>query len=893
MPEDPYAYVVAAFQVPPSCDYVPGPEYPPSPDFVPEPVYPEFMPSEDEVLLVEEQPLPAALSPTTDLPGYVPESDPKEDPEEYDDEDPKEDPADYPADGGDDGDDEDESSDDDKDDDAYIEGDEEEEEHPALTTVALPAIDQALSVEETKPFETDESAATQPPHPAYRVNARISIRDEPSTPFWSDTEVARLLAIHTLPPSPLSSWSSPLPQIPSPPLPSILSPLPVSPPLLVSAPPPTSPILPLGYRAAMIRLRAETPSTSHSLSLPPPIILSHSRSDAPSLGTPPLLPIPLPTSLPPFHLLSTRADRPEVTLPPRKRLGIALGPRYEVGESSYAPTSRPPGGFRADYGFVATIDREIMRDLERDVSFGITDTWDEMLVDMLGAPATNDTELGRRMTEFTTRVRQDTDEIYTRLDDEQTEQQLMAGRLNMLYKDRRVHACTARLMEAEARMYREAWTQMTEFERQQGPAKGPAQPDAPEEAGIIFSCDLKKMAPKKRTTRLNPKTTTTTPATTSVTNAQLKAMIDQGVIAALAARDADRNTNGDDSHISGTGTEGVAGLSQWFERMESVFHISNCTIENQVKFATWTPHSVALTWLNTHVKTVGYDAAYESDKIKKYVGGLPDMIHGSIVTSKPKTMQDAVEIATELMDKKIRTFVERQTESKMKFEGTSRNTQNQQQQQNKRQNTGRACRDWGTGSGQKPTCYECGFLGHFKRECPKLKSNNNRGNQVGGGNAPAKVYAVGHAGTNPDSNVMTELGSFDAIIGKDWLVKYQAIIVCDEKIVRIPWGNETLIVHGDGSNRGNEARLHIILYTKTHEYMLKGCLVFLANVTTKETEDKSEKKRLEDVSIVRDFPKVFPKDLPGLPPTRQVEFKIDLIPGAAPVARAPYRLAPS
>ncbi|GJS26564.1 hypothetical protein Tco_0487184 [Tanacetum coccineum] len=119
--------------------------------------------------------------------------------------------------------------------------------------------------------------------------------------------------------------------------------------------------------------------------------------------------------------------------------------------------------------------------------------------------------------------------------------------------------------------------------------------------------------------------------------------------------------------------EGVSGLSQWFERMESVFHISNCTVENQVKFATCTLHSVALTWWNTHVKTVGHDAAYdltsytqrfqelallcggmfpeESDKIEKYVGGLPNMIHGSVVASKPKIMQDAVEIATELMDK--------------------------------------------------------------------------------------------------------------------------------------------------------------------------------------------------------------------------------------------------
>ncbi|GJR81167.1 hypothetical protein Tco_0151952 [Tanacetum coccineum] len=147
-----------------------------------------------------------------------------------------------------------------------------------------------------------------------------------------------------------------------------------------------------------------------------------------------------------------------------------------------------------------------------------------MLEDMLAAPATNDTELGRRMTEFATRVRQDTNERYTRLDDEQTERQLMARRLNIMYRDRCAHARTGLLMEREARMSQEAWgrsmdasdlarleaaitemleqtpedqsqfiealrllkrlqTQMTEFERQQGPAKGPAQPDAPEEAG--------------------------------------------------------------------------------------------------------------------------------------------------------------------------------------------------------------------------------------------------------------------------------------------------------------------------------------------------------------------------------------------------------------------------
>nr|GFD49038.1 putative reverse transcriptase domain-containing protein [Tanacetum cinerariifolium] len=108
----------------------------------------------------------------------------------------------------------------------------------------------------------------------------------------------------------------------------------------------------------------------------------------------------------------------------------------------------------------------------------------------------------------------------------------------------------------------------------------------------------------------------------------------------------------------------------------------------------------------------------------------------------------------------------------------------------------------------------------------------------------------------------------------------------------IPWGNETLIIHGDGSNQGNATLLSIISCTKTEKYVKKGFHIFLAHITTKEVEDKSEKKRLEDVPIVRNFPEVFPEDLSGLPPTRPVEFQIDLVPGAAPVARAPYRLAP-
>ncbi|GKE38842.1 hypothetical protein Tco_1462247, partial [Tanacetum coccineum] len=355
----------------------------------------------DDEIVAEDQPYAEDASPTAQSLDYISESDLEADPEEDDDEDPEEDPVDYPTDGGDDGDDEDEPSMEDEDDDTP-------------------------SAEETESFETDESATTPPPHPAYLVTARISIPALVPTPIWFDAE------------------------IPSPPLPSILSPsLPVSPPLPVSSPvpvvspsPPASLIRSLGYRAAMIWLRAEAASTSHSLPLPPPFILSHTRTSAPSSGTPPL------------HLLSTdrREDIPEVILSPQKRLGIALGPAYEVRESSSAAAARPAGGLRADYGFVTTMDREIRRDPERDVGYGITDSWDEIVQTLQGAPVSTDTELGQHMTAFETRIRQDTNEIYTRLDDEQSQRQLLAGQLNMLFRDRRAHAYTRHLMETEARL---------------------------------------------------------------------------------------------------------------------------------------------------------------------------------------------------------------------------------------------------------------------------------------------------------------------------------------------------------------------------------------------------------------------------------------------------------
>ncbi|GKA47308.1 putative reverse transcriptase domain-containing protein [Tanacetum coccineum] len=131
------------------------------------------------------------------------------------------------------------------------------------------------------------------------------------------------------------------------------------------------------------------------------------------------------------------------------------------------------------------------------------------------------------------------------------------------------------------------------------------------------------------------------------------------------------------------------------------------------------------------------------------------------------------------------------------------------------------------------------------------------------------------------------------MIGMDWLANHHTVIACDEKIIQIPYGDGVLIVQGDCSDKGKKLKLSIILCTKTQKYIKRGCLIFLAQVTKKETKDKSEGKQLEDVSTVWDFPKVFPEDLSGLPPTRQVEFQIDLVPGAAPAACTPYRLAPS
>ncbi|GKD58627.1 putative reverse transcriptase domain-containing protein [Tanacetum coccineum] len=258
----------------------------------------------------------------------------------------------------------------------------------------------------------------------------------------------------------------------------------------------------------------------------------------------------------------------------------------------------------------------------------------------------------------------------------------------------------------------------------------------------------------------------------------------------------------------------------------------------------------------------------KSDRVEKYVGGLPDMIQGSVMASKTKTMQEVIDIANDLMDQKVRTFAERQSENKRKLDDNTRNNQNQQQPF-KRQNVARA---YTAGPGKKkeyegslPLCTKCNYhhtglyaakctnckrVGHLACDCrsPAATANNQRApgaiQKAGNVEVHGKAYVLGGGEPNTDLNIVTdnsydveladgritgvntiirgctlnllnhpfninpmpaELGSFDVIIGMDWLSLYHAVI--------------------------------------------------------KNAEDKSEEKRLEDVPVVRDFPQVFPKDL--------------------------------
>nr|GEV51950.1 putative reverse transcriptase domain-containing protein [Tanacetum cinerariifolium] len=982
---------------PPSPDYIPGPEHPPSPDYVPgpehppstveipyvpEPKYLEYLAPSDDDAPLEDQPLPADASPIAASPDYVVDFDLEEDPED--------DQADYPADGGD-GDDE--PSDDDDDDDTdnedpeeepFEEDDEEEEEHLAPTdSPALPIVDPILPAVDTEALEADEpthapgSPISIPLSQTHLCKARKTVRLEPSMSASVEACIARHAALL------------------SPPLLVPSLPLPLPSPLTTS---PTDTGAPLGYRAAGIRMRALLSSTLH------------------------------------------KTDIPKADTPPRKRACLttpALG--FEIRESSAASGARQPGPTESD----------LRRCRVEQAGYGITDTWDEIFDKMMEIAPTTLEGVNERVTELDTIVRQMTDEFMIRFEEAQDDRALLRSRVNTLFRDSTDHRRIAMLMDREAMYSREAW----EFSMDRSSAI----------AAHVRTLETHVAALITQTTSLQTQLTTALgrieileardpdpqegPAEAG--SSWLSCMVINVVI------------NGDNSNDSGTderrqmttprecsytdflkcqpmsfqGTEEVVGLTRWLEKMKSVFQISNCTVTCQVKFASYTLQGSALTWWNSHMRAVGQDVSYampwaalkrmitdkyylrgeiqklesekfpeESSKVERYIDGLLDMIHGSVKASKPQSMQEEIEFATEMMDKKMLTHAERQAEHNRKFDDTSRNTQHQKQPPT-RNNVARA---YTAGQGdRKPygetkplcpkcnyhydgpcapkctnckkiahlahdckgrpaaannnnnattnnnqraqganargiTCYECGVLGHYKSDCPKLKNGNQR-NRAGNGNAVERAYAVGTAESNlnlmichgslidiipttldhgydvelADGGIIwvstlirgctlnflnhpfnidlmpIEMGSFNVIISMDLLVKYNAVIVCDEKLVRVPFGDEILIFHGDESINGHESRLNIISCTKTQRYLLKGCHIYLAHVTTKEAEDKSKEKRLQDVPIVQDFLEIFLEDLPGIPPTRQVEFQINLVLGAAPVARAPYRLAPS
>nr|GEV08633.1 putative reverse transcriptase domain-containing protein [Tanacetum cinerariifolium] len=331
----------------------------------------------------------------------------------------------------------------------------------------------------------------------------------------------------------------------------------------------------------------------------------------------------------------------------------------------------------------------------------------------------------------------------------------------------------------------------------------------------------------------------------------------------------------------------------------------NLSVKNN-DMATYTQRFQELTMMCTKM------VPEEEDRVEKFIGGLPDNIQGNVIAAEPTRLQDRTRGD---LTPTIKTTMgrnhhsnERIIEIRMLLEPIRLCTV----KCHNCKRIGHLARDCmsvvavttqGT-LGANPrvvTCFECGAQGHYRRDYPKIK-NQNRGNKARVLDARGKAYILGGGDANPGSNTVTDvsyaveladgrtsetstvlrgctlgllghlfnldlmpidLGSFDVIIGMDWLAKNHAVIVCDEKIVRIPYENEILIIQGDKRDK----------------------------VTKKEIEDKSKEKRLEDVPTVRDFPEVFPENLCGLPLIRQVEFQIDLVPGVAPVARAPYRLA--
>ncbi|GJT55800.1 putative reverse transcriptase domain-containing protein [Tanacetum coccineum] len=300
--------------------------------------------------------------------------------------------------------------------------------------------------------------------------------------------------------------------------------------------------------------------------------------------------------------------------------------------------------------------------------------------------------------------------------------------------------------------------------------------------------------------------------------------------------------------------------------------------------------------------------ANETEKINKYIRRLPENIYGNMKNSVPMRKKSDNKRKADDSSKNNHGHQQqpfkKQNVAKVYNMGTGEKKPYGGNLPKSTSNINVANTQKGNGAAPKGNgCFECRAPGHFKRDCPKLKNKDG-----GNGNAQGWVYEVGNAekrgnaSGNPDSNVViensydvdladgkivkidtiirgrtlnflnhpfnidlmpVELGSFDVIIGMDWLRRGHAVIVCDEKLVRVPYGNETLTFCGNESSNGRESRLTVMSCLKAQEYMAKGCQVFLAQISAKKEEDKSKEKQLKDEPTVRDFPKLFLEDLSG------------------------------
>ncbi|GJZ30020.1 hypothetical protein Tco_0575067 [Tanacetum coccineum] len=319
------------------------------------------------------------------------------------------------------------------------------------------------------------------------------------------------------------------------------------------------------------------------------------------------------------------------------------------------------------------------------------------------------------------------------------------------------------------------------------------------------------------------------------------------------------------------GTEGAVGLCQWFEKLESW---NGRTASMGIDAANGTPWAKVRRWMTEefcprsvlqileqelyNLKLKGTDIDGYTNRFHELALLCPRMVEPEQVKVIPYwhiTMGQIIQDKTD----EVHEGEKRKGEGDRGGRGDNRRDYNNRQNQ-RRANAGAmtmaktvACR---CPDKREVTCFNCNKKGHLKKDCPTLRRNGQDGNNRGA------AYKLGAVDAQQDPKVVTEkrLGS--------------------------PLEVRRLFIEGD---RNKFPRLKIVSCIKAQKYIEKGCELFLAQVT----EQESKEKRLEDVPVIRDFPEVFPDELPGLPPPRQVEFRIDLIPGAAPVARAPYRLAPT